>query len=204
MIRINLLPREERIAAARISLPNLGALAPLSILGVVLLIVGITATLERAKVRALRSDVVELREEVEAIRPQVDRVKRLTEQREELEHRLEIIRQLDHGRFLSVRLMDNMSREVPRYMWLTDLNQEGAASVSLKGITFSNLIVAEFMMRLERSPMFANVDLVRTEKGDIVGRNVMEFAITAVLTPDELPSDFTAEAWLRAVPEEER
>ena len=72
-----------------------------------MVLVGVTAALERTKLAALRSDVSEMRDEVRAIQPQVDRVKRLTAQREELERRLDVIRQLDEGRFLSVRVMDD-------------------------------------------------------------------------------------------------
>jgi type IV pilus assembly protein PilN len=194
MIRINLLPKEERVSTRTIAFPKAASLAPLAALVAVAAIVGVTAALEHAKVAALRSDVADLREEVRAIQPQVDRVKKLTAQREELERRLDVIRQLDEGRFLSVRVMDDMSREVPRYMWLTNVNQQGTAKVTVNGITFSNLIVADYMKRLERSPMFAGVDLSGTERGEIDGRKVVKFAISAALTPDELPSDFSAEA----------
>ena len=57
MIRINLLPREERAAAPTIKLPQLGAMAPLGILGAVLLIVAGTAVAERAKVHAMIGEV---------------------------------------------------------------------------------------------------------------------------------------------------
>jgi Tfp pilus assembly protein PilN len=204
MIRINLLPKEERIAAPKLTLPDFNSMIPLAVLGAVLVIVAITAVLERAKTAALNRDVVELREEVRAIQPQVDRVRRLTDQREDLERRLELIRQLDQGRFLSVRLMDNVSREVPRYLWLTNVEQQGLGGVSLRGITFSNLIVADLMMRLERSEMFADVDLTQTNKGQVEDRDVMEFHITAALTPDETPSDFSAEALLEELLEDGR
>lgn len=202
MIRINLLPKEERVVARRIALPKAASLAPLGALVAVVVLVGVTAALERTKVAALRHDVSEIRDEVRAIQPQVDRVKRLTAQREELERRLEVIRQLDEGRCLGVRTMDDLSRETPQYLWLTRLTQQGPGKVAVDGVTFSNLIVADFMMRLERSPMFAGVDLISTERGEIDGRDVVKFAVTALLTPDEAPSDFSAEAILDEMLEE--
>jgi type IV pilus assembly protein PilN len=189
MIRINLLPREERVSAPRLTLPKIGgSLLPMGILGGAIALIALTAGLERAKLTALRSDVAQVKEEVRAIQPQVDRVKRLTSQREELERRLDVIRQLDEGRFISVRTMDNL--------WLTAVKQENSGIVTVKGMTFSNLIVADFMMSMEKNPMFANVDLIQTNRGTIEGRDVTEFAITAQLTPDEVPDDFTAEALL--------
>lgn len=204
MIRVNLLPKEERIAAPRLSLPNVNSMVPVAIVGGLILVIGITAVLERAKVSSLNRDVVDLREEVRSIQPQVDRVRRLTAQREDLERRLDIIRSLDQGRFLSVRMLDNISREVPRYCWLTSVQQMGLGGVTISGITFSNLIVADFMMRLERSEMFANIDLTQTNKGQIDSREVMEFSITAQLTPNDAPTDFSAEALFEGLGAEAR
>ena len=100
MIRINLLPKEERATTRKFALPKAASLAPLAAPVAVVVLVGVTAALERTKVAALRSDVSEIRDEVRAIQPQVDRVKKLTAQREELERRLDVIRQLDENRFL--------------------------------------------------------------------------------------------------------
>jgi Tfp pilus assembly protein PilN len=198
MIRINLLPKEERARSApKLRLPKMGAMVPLIGVAAVLGIVTVIAVLEHAKVAALNKDVVELRDEVRAIQPQVDRVRKLTTQREELERRLDIIRQLDQGRFLCVRMMDDVSRNTPNYMWLTDIRQNAPRSISVTGITFSNLIVADFMTRLEQSSMFASIGLTQTNRGQIEERDVMEFAITADLTPEELPTDFKAEALIQ-------
>lgn len=204
MIRINLLPKDERIAGPKFSMPKMGSMVPVIALGAVLGLVSLVGILERAKVSALNRDVKELRGEVRAIQPQVDRVKKLTAQRQDLERRLDVIRELDQGRFLSVRVMDSMSREIPRYLWVTELRQQGLSSISVKGMTFSNLIVADLMIRMEKSAMFSNINLVQTGKGEIEEREVMEFQITANLTPNVVPTDFTADAFLDELLSEEQ
>jgi hypothetical protein len=45
--------------------------------------------------------------------------------------------------------------------------------------------------------MFASIGLTQTNRGQIEERDVMEFAITADLTPEELPTDFKAEALIQ-------
>ncbi len=52
----------------------------------------------------------------------------------------------------------------------------------IEGVTFSNLLVADFMSRLEASPLYGNVDLQVAEKGTIDQRNVVKFKITAGMT----------------------
>lgn len=195
MIRVNLLPREEQARSTSSPGPNLGALAPFAIIPLVLGIIAVSAFLERTKLTALRQDVAEVREEVRAIQPQVDRVNRLTAKREELERRLDVIRQLDEGRFMSVRLMDDLGRHIPRYLWLTNMTQAGPGQVTVSGVTFSNLIVADMMMRLERSSMFGPVDLTQTERGEIGGREVIKFSVVTSMIDGESATDFTADAY---------
>jgi type IV pilus assembly protein PilN len=193
MIRINLLPQDERSSSRSIKLPSFAGLAPLAILPAVLVVVCVHAFLTQSKLSVLRTDVVEIQEEVRTIQPQVDRVKKLTAKREELERRLDVIRQLDEDRFLSVRWMDELSRHLPGYLWLTEASQIGPNQVRISGVTFSNLIVADMMMRLERSSMFSKIDLNQTERGVIDDREVITFSIAGRLTPDEDPVDFTAD-----------
>lgn len=200
MIRINLLPKEDRVRRRSFKAPRIGALAPLAVFPVVAAAVGVTGFVERTKLTALRDDVAEVREEVRQLKPQVDRVKQLTAQREELERRLDVIRQLDENRFLSVRVMDDLSRQLPKYLWLDDMNQTGPGRITVSGVTFSNLIVADLMMRLERSSLFADVDLAQTERGTIDGRDVIRFSVTGNITPGEKETPFTAGAY---APEEE-
>ena len=54
--------------------------------------------------------------------------------------------------------------------------------MKIEGVTFSNLLVADLMSRLEASPLYGNVDLVVAERGQIDQRNVVKFTITAKMT----------------------
>ena len=110
---------------------------------------------------------------------------RLAQERAELDLRLGIINKLEKGRTQSVRLMDELARCVPDHLWLTPAEQDAASSLTLEGVTFSNLVVSDFMSRLERSPMFANVELEVAERGKVAERDVVKFRITCQVTPDE-------------------
>ncbi|MGH7278873.1 MAG: PilN domain-containing protein, partial [Candidatus Rokuibacteriota bacterium] len=84
-------------------------------------------------------------------------------ERAELDLRLSVIDQLSHMRFNAVRLVDELDRAVPEYLWLTGALMTGPTSMNIEGVTFSNLIVADYMTRLERSPYFANVNMTIAE-----------------------------------------
>ena len=51
----------------------------------------------------------------------------------------------------SMKLVDELSRCVPEHLWLTSYEEQGN-KVQIEGVTFSNLLVADFMTRLEASP----------------------------------------------------
>jgi Tfp pilus assembly protein PilN len=81
--------------------------------------------------------------------------------------------------------MDELARCVPDHLWLTGATQDAGSSISLEGVTFSNLVVSDFMSRLERSPMFANVELEVAERGQLQDHDVVKFRVTCAVTPDE-------------------
>jgi type IV pilus assembly protein PilN len=183
MIRINLLPQEERAARRKLVLPGMTTVVPLVAVGLFVgAIVAVTA-MERARIAGLKKDIARAEEEARRLKPQIDRVNELTRRREELNTRLEVIQDLDKGRFQTVRLMDEVARDLPGYLWLTALKDQAGQKVTVEGVTFSNLVVADLMMRLDRSELFQNIDLVVTQKGNIQSRPVTKFTVTAEIAP---------------------
>lgn len=183
MIRINLLPQEERAQKRKLALPGMMTIAPIAA-GVLFVgaIVAVTA-MERAKISGLKKDIARAEEEARRLKPQIEKVNELTRRREELNTRLQLIQDLDKGRFESVRLMDEIARDLPGYLWLTAIKDQAGQKVTLEGVTFSNLVVADLMSRLDQSALFQNIDLVVTQKGSIESRPVTKFTVTAEITP---------------------
>ena len=182
MIRINLLPREERQARRSFTLPKMGAIVPvLALLGVVGLFAAFSV-IQTLQVGRLKADIARARVEAEKLRPQIQTIQELTQKREELQRRLNVITSLDKNRLWRVKLVDELSRCVPDHLWLSSYEETGPDQVKIDGVTFSNLLVADFMSRLEASPLYGQVDLIVAEKGTIDQRNVVKFTVTAKMT----------------------
>ncbi len=186
MIRINLLPREEK-AQRRVSFEfKLGELVlPLGVLFAAGLVVAGTVLSQHSRNSALQHSITEMEAQSRALAPQIERVNRLAQERAELDLRLGIINKLEKGRTQSVRIMDELARCVPDHLWMTLAQQDAGSQLNLEGVTYSNLVVSDFMSRLERSPLFANVELGVAETGQIIDRDVVKFRITCQVTPDE-------------------
>jgi type IV pilus assembly protein PilN len=186
MIRINLLPREERAQRRSAVQFNAGEMIiPVAVLVAAALVITGTALSQRSRVVSLEHSIAEVDAQSRALAPQIERVNRLAQERAELDLRLGIINKLEKGRTQSVRIMDELARCVPDHLWMTLAQQDAGSQLNLEGVTYSNLVVSDFMSRLERSPMFANVELGVAESGQIVDRDVVKFRLTCQVTPDE-------------------
>jgi type IV pilus assembly protein PilN len=186
MIRINLLPREEkaqRQSSVHFKVGDL-VIPGVMVLAAALVVAG-TALSQHSRATKLSKEIAEVEAQSRALQPQIERVNRLAQERAELDLRLGIINRLEKGRTQSVRLMDELARCVPDHMWLNGAMQQGGGGLSVDGVTFSNLVVSDFMSRLERSPMFANVELEVAEHATMETRSVVKFRMTCQVTPDE-------------------
>ena len=182
MIRINLLPREERQVRRSFTLPKVGTLMPVLVLLLVVALFAAISVVQTLQVGRLKADIARAEQESEKLRPQIQTIQELTKKREELERRLNVITELDKGRLVRVRLVDELSKCVPEHLWLSGYEESAQNQITIEGVTFSNLIVADFMTRLEASPLFGTVDLLVAEKGTIDQRNVVKFKLTAAIT----------------------
>ncbi len=181
MIRINLLPRDERHERRSLALPKIGSLMPILVLLLVIALFGAVSVFQTLQIGRLNADVARAEQESAKLRPQIQTIQELTQKREELQRRLNVIQDLDKTRLQRVMLVDELSRCVPEHLWLTSY-EENANKVQIEGVTFSNLLVADFMTRLEASPLYGSVDLLLAEKGVIDNRNVVKFKVTALMT----------------------
>ena len=186
MIRINLLPREEKAQRQVAFTFKAGDLVvPGVMIVAAALVVAGTALSQHSRAASLVHLIADVDAQSRALAPQIERVNRLAQERAELDLRLGIIAKLEKGRTQSVRLMDELARCVPDHLWLTGATQDASSAINLEGVTFSNLVVSDFISRLERSPMFANVELDVAERGVLAEHAVVKFRLTCQVTPDE-------------------
>lgn len=184
MIQINLLPKEEQIREPRVSLevPKRRVVLPILAAAAVLLPLAGMHAMQRARIASLRADLLQAQVEMQRLKPQIDRIDQLTRERGELDTRLAIVQGLTRDRYLPVTAMDRLADGVPDYLWLTHLGMSGPGQLTVEGMTFSNLMVAELMSRMEEEDLFEGVSLVVAEraKGSLEGnRPVLSFTLTA-------------------------
>ena len=184
MIKINLLPSDERATRRKISLPTISGGAVLWVSLGVIVYAGAVAgiwVLQSRKITDYETRIQALKEESARLAPQLAKIRKLTAEREEVNKRLGIIASLDKDRYLHVRMMNDLAVQVPDNCWVEEMTETGGSSVEIKGITFSNFIIADFMTSLESSGRFTDVVLKKAQEGDIDDVRVVKFEIGARL-----------------------
>jgi Tfp pilus assembly protein PilN len=183
MIKINLLPRDERQKRREFKLPRLATVYMVGGIALFAAAIVTTAIVEQHRVRVLEQKIAAANEESKKLAPQLAKIKEITQEQEEVNRRLNIIADLDRCRYFRVKLLNAMSFSLPVNCWLTDVTEVSQNEFDLAGVAFSNYTVADLMTNLETSPEVTRVDLKIAEKGKIREREVMQFKLIANVMP---------------------
>jgi type IV pilus assembly protein PilN len=189
MIHINLLPVRQlkKQALLRQQLYIFGA-----IIAVVSMGVGTVWMLDRRAIAQLEAEQAMLRADLERLKPIVDEVNTLERREKLLNTRIETIQRLRSNQRGPVRVLDELSRNLPEQAWLETID-ESAGMYKVAGYALTNFAVADLLRNLQRSKEFIGVDLVSSEQVVIAKRDVKKFIIqfqraAAPVKPDAVPS----------------
>lgn len=187
MIQVNLIPLEERgkriSARPALRLPQRGFVLSLVIgVAVVLPLAGMSV-MQRAKIGSLRKDIAAAEQESRRLKPQIEKIHALQQQRADVEQRLVTVQMLARDRFLPVQIMDELADQTPEHMWFTKYRHLDSGSLELEGKSFSNVLVAELMSRMEEADIFQDVALTVTRRSKEGEGKLMDFVITAKIKP---------------------
>jgi type IV pilus assembly protein PilN len=134
----------------------------------------------------------ERQRQLQEIKRQVDalELKRATFQR-----KVDLIERLKAEQSGPVHMLDEISKSVPDFVWLTNLDQTGT-SIRFQGLSNGLTSVADFISNLERSGWFPNVDLASSTEAN----NIITYALTATFKNPEVAKKEAEAAARRPIP----
>ncbi|MEE4261916.1 MAG: PilN domain-containing protein [Desulfobacteraceae bacterium] len=183
MIRINLLPF--RAARKKENIRRQVSIFLLSLAFMLIILFYFNFSLN-SRIGNLNSNIKDTKSELEKydkINKEIAEIKRKLDN---LKKKMAVMDTLEANRFAPIRLMDAMTQViVPKRMWFTDLASMGE-NVSISGLALDNTTVADFMVRLENSGLFKEVDLktlkrAKSKKGDT--SEYKSFSVNCVKKP---------------------
>jgi Tfp pilus assembly protein PilN len=134
----------------------------------------------------------ERQRQLQEIKRQVDalELKRATFQR-----KVDLIERLKAEQSGPVHMLDEVSKALPDFVWLTNLDQTGNA-VRFTGQSNGLTSVADFISALERSGWFPNVDLASSTENS----NIITYALAATFKNPEVAKKEAEAAQRRPIP----
>lgn len=174
MIKINLLPGNtgrRRRSLPRIKLPSFGGGTDMWVMGGVLVVLAALGWMGYAywDVNQQLTDVAANIEEAQADSARfadlIEKTARLTAQRDSIALRVQVIQDIDEGRFVWPHILDEVARAIPDFTWLTGISTMASDDESLvfqvKGNSGNVFAMTQFMENLAASPFIRYVDLVK-------------------------------------------
>jgi len=202
MIRINLLKPETKDIREPVVTPGApelkeGKKAPnLGNLIFLLLVVGLGAFYflqQKAfdKENALLEAAKQEKAKLATVEARLEEQKRI---RESLDRKITLIESLNAQRDLTPRLMDEFSRRLPEWVWLTEIVYD-LKGIQIKGKALSNNLIADYIAGLESSPQIMNVNLISSTQRTAQREEFLEFSLRAQVEkkPEPAPPPAAAE-----------
>ncbi len=186
MMEINLLPHREARRAA-----DLRETAAVLLLGLVVICGGVFFVDKGVKsdLAMAEANVIQLHADIDRYKPQQKLVENFKNQKKQLQNKLDIIGSLEAARNGPVRVLDELTSQVPDRLWLTAIMTKGKG-IKLEGQSLDTGVVADFLRGLNSSPYFTNVDLDKTAGGKVVdGIRLVSFEIRADMQTPVIKAD---------------
>jgi type IV pilus assembly protein PilN len=189
MIKINLLEVEKERRAPKPGLAVGAAAGPTTLIAALILGLTLGAFLihffvKRSQLSALQKDVAQKRERKKELEPYIKRVDELERRRNELAKKNYAIEELRSQRTIPVHILDEVSRALPEYLWLSNINLKGAV-LSIDGETLQEQAIPTFMKSLDASQFIGTPRMIETKQKTttgIGGGQSTTFKISAAIT----------------------
>ncbi len=136
-----------------------GLLIAILVLGGSLAFIGYQWWSAQQTLAKLDEDIASLNQEKARLATIISQVNEYQKQLNELKEKEELIQRLMSERQGPVRLLDELSAQLPDFIWLTTLSQT-AGGVAVNGMAASYVSIADYIRKLEDTDYFRNVELI--------------------------------------------
>jgi Tfp pilus assembly protein PilN len=202
-IEINLLPAELRRKRKGFTFDKSLTLIA-GLFGALVVLVLAVSVFQSMKLKALDNKIAEAQRKVTEYKSKIELVDALVEVKDKLLQRMSAIETLDENRTAWVRIMEDLTKRVPDYLWLSLLKEEEPPvvtvpdstadtavqarapepptnKVTIEGYSYSLNSLASFLIQLMGSRYFQNMDLEYIKRAQIKEHKTFEFQLVGDL-----------------------
>jgi len=182
MIRINLLPYRTQRRQTKI-LQHL--VVAFGVIFVAASLVFVADLIKTSELTTLEDSFSELKVQNAALQKRIGKIKDLDNLRADVERKLELVAELQQGRFHSLVTFNRLATVIPENVWLQSIDDKGG-TITLSGLGESNKAVANFMRALDQEAVFSNISLSKITRTNIGNIPVRSFSLTMSRVNEEI------------------
>jgi type IV pilus assembly protein PilN len=176
MIRINLLPKEERKEIKGIGEFITGILVIIAVLVVIVA----THLIQIKRIRDINNKIARVEKEIKKLEEVKKKVDEFKAKNKELEDKIKIIAVLEENRTGPMFVMDALARAIPDRSWIDKFSEKSYVA-KMEGVAWDEFTVADFMKGLQSSPYFQNVELKAIKTKEMQNLPLRTFVIESRL-----------------------
>lgn len=210
MIQINLLPKEFRKKTGKLSLGKSGYYAIGATVGVIAMI-AVVSFYQLFQLKKLDENMEIARFRTQQLQKDIAVVDALIDVKQKIMQRMEAVDQLDQHRSTWVRIMEDFSKQVPDFLWVSHFKENKVKPpasapgdtttpaptrtltptrpVEVEGFAFTLNALANFMIKLMRSHYFSDIEMAAVDEVTVQEQKAYSYKLNAVvhyLSEDEL------------------
>ena len=186
MIKINLLPLEERKQVEGLSQFVFGVFIILVVIGFMFVIV----VRQNQQISSIEDETVQVNKRIKELDVIKKKVEKFKVQNKKLEERIKVIARLEKNRVGPLYVMDALSSEIPERAWISAFSTRGS-SAKISGTASSEFVISEFIRSLQSSPHFKSVNLSKIRNKKVSGKLFKSFGLSVRVdyfkSPEEQP-----------------
>jgi Tfp pilus assembly protein PilN len=122
MIEINLLPKDHRKGSGGFQFGKAGVYAASAAVGIVLVLVAITFY-QMSQLGSLKADIERANQRAAMLRDDIRVVDALTDVKDKIHRRISAVERLDRHRSAWVRILEDVARNIPEFVWLEQFRE---------------------------------------------------------------------------------
>lgn len=181
MIRINLLKEEPTgpvITAKEEVIKEKKPFPMTSLIGLFVVAAIALGFLQFNAIKKEKTLLNEVQEEKEKLKDVLVKLERVQEQQDLIMRKIDLINQLKSQQGVAVSILDELSKNIPYWVWLTEVSFS-KQQVQIRGRAIDNNLIADYIYNLETSPQFQDVRLSSSNRRQVRGNEFLDFSLTA-------------------------
>jgi Tfp pilus assembly protein PilN len=208
MIEINLLPKDYLKKSISFAFGKTGLYAVAAVVGITLMLIGVTFY-QMHQLNKLEDNIAKARQRAAMLEKDIQLVDALTDVKGKITSRMVAVERLDSHRSTWVRILQDVARNVPEFVWLGRFTEEALKdsvaqpgqegneqeteqqptvaatptvhSAEVEGYAFTLNALASFMIKMMRSDYFDEVELVLSDEVKFQDHKAYNFVLTCNL-----------------------